>query len=91
MSTERVDREELGYRLLGAQCSRCGKSTAAMDRDELIAFIGFLDELATERADVLREVGTWESRGDRISDAWDMMHVPGAWAGLIGHAKQDET
>ena len=86
-----MDKELRGYRLRGASCALWGKSTAAMDRDELIAFVGFLDELATERADVLREVGTWESRGDRISDAWDMMHVPGAWAGLIGHVKQDET
>ena len=59
------------------------KSTDEMSRVELIAVIGFLEETATARMHALREVGSWENMGDRISDAWDMANGEGAWDNLL--------
>ena len=78
-----MDKELRGYRLRGASCALWGKSTGEMDRDELIAFIGFLDELATRRAKAIQEIGTWDNMGDRISDAYNMVFGDGAYQNLL--------
>lgn len=37
----------------GKKCSLWGKSATDMSKDELIGFVGFLDDLATIRANVI--------------------------------------
>jgi len=40
----------------GKKCSWLGTSTSIMSRDTLVAFIGMLDELATDRERARREL-----------------------------------
>jgi len=37
----------------GLKCSRCGKATPEMNRDELICFIGMLDDYVASLADAI--------------------------------------
>lgn len=78
-----MDKELRGYRLRGASCVLWGKSTGEMDCDELITFVGFLDELASNRAQALQEIGTWDVMGERVSDAWDCDNGAGAYKKLL--------
>ncbi|WP_186269838.1 hypothetical protein [Burkholderia gladioli] len=52
----------------GLQCSWHGKATADMSRDELIAFIGMLDDYATRLANAAQGVGT-DSQTEQLTAA----------------------
>ena len=44
-----TDSPDQSYRERGEMCELWGRKTTDMTREELLEFIGFLDELATDR------------------------------------------
>lgn len=52
----------------GLKCSWMGKNTSGMSRDELIAFIGMLDDYATRLANAAQGVGT-DSQTEQLTAA----------------------
>lgn len=60
----------------GLKCSWLGKSTSDMSRDELIAFVGMLDDYATRLANAARGEGS-DSQTEQLTAAHPIHAVLG--------------